>query len=153
MLAAFVIDLDDVLAVFATAGDAGVEIRARTVAIERRDVAELIAAAVTPATLRDTAAWLRAAADLVKALPSPALDAIAAARRAIIIPEDVLWRIPFEALPLRDGFLGDQAEIVYASSVAALLRPPGAPAIPAARPAPRSWREARPTLRLHSLPG
>jgi CHAT domain-containing protein len=36
----------------------------------------------------------------------------------------VLWRVPFEALPLHDAYLGDRAVVTYASSLSARVRPP-----------------------------
>ena len=36
------------------------------------------------------------------------------------MPDDVLWRVPFEALPVDDGFLGDRTTIVYAGSATSL---------------------------------
>jgi hypothetical protein len=66
----------------------------------------------------------------------------------IIVPDDLLWKVPFEALPAGETFLASQARVTYATSLAALAlqrsaamaAPPdhflagiaGAPAIPAA---------------------
>ncbi len=131
VIAQFVIDDDDLLAVFASNREGEVVISAQTLAITRRELAERIAAAVKPAALEDVGAWRTAAASLVRALPPKAFDAISAARRAIVVPDDVLWRVPFEALPLRNGYLGDSVEISYASSVGSLVRPPHAQVVAA----------------------
>ena len=43
-------------------------------------------------------------------------------RRAILIPHEMLWRVPFEALPAGHGWLMDRVEVVYAASLEALRR-------------------------------
>jgi CHAT domain-containing protein len=43
-------------------------------------------------------------------------------RRAILIPHEMLWRVPFEALPSGNGWLMDRVEVVYAASLEALRR-------------------------------
>jgi CHAT domain-containing protein len=48
------------------------------------------------------------------------------ATRAIVIPHEVLWRVPFEALPTENGYLADTMSIAYAPSVTALVRAPRA---------------------------
>ena len=123
VLAEFVIDEDELLAVFVSRRDDRVEIGAQTVPITRRALAERIAKAIKPETLDNAVAWRTASADLITAIPPKALEAIAAARRAILVPDDVLWRVPLEALPRVNGYLGDRVEIAYASSVTALVRP------------------------------
>ncbi len=51
---------------------------------------------------------------------------MAAAPRAIVVPDDVLWRVPFEALPVKAGELADGTTVMYAGSVTSLVRPPAA---------------------------
>ena len=41
-----------------------------------------------------------------------------------MIPHEVLWRVPFEALPTENGYLADTTTVVYAGSVTALVRTP-----------------------------
>ena len=68
----------------------------------------------------------------------------------VIVPDDLLWKVPFEALPSGEGALGERVRVTYATSLATLaasVRPPwprlrpaatvtaallAAPAIPAA---------------------
>jgi CHAT domain-containing protein len=47
-----------------------------------------------------------------------------AAPHAIVIPDDVLWRVPFEALPVEAGVLADRTTIMYAESATSLVRAP-----------------------------
>jgi CHAT domain-containing protein len=55
------------------------------------------------------------------------------AANVAIIPHDVLWRVPFDALPSGKGYLGDRARIAVGGSAAMLAR--------AARSAPRDATE------------
>jgi len=125
VFAEFVIDEEDLLVLLLVRGPDKVECRAFASAVSRLALAEGIARAVEPAALRSDEAWRLASADLMKAIPAGALAAIAAAPRAIIAPDDVLWRVPFEALPVETGFLADRTTIVYAGSATSLVRGPG----------------------------
>ena len=131
VVALFAIDDDDLVAVTAASREDGsVDFRAQVTPTTRQALAERIAAVVTPAALSDVAAWRTASISLLKVLPRAAIDAIAAARQAVVLPDDVLWRVPFEALPAGDKFVGDRTAITYAGSVTSLLRPHEADAAP-----------------------
>jgi CHAT domain-containing protein len=91
-------------------------------------LAERIARAVDPAVLRSVDAWREAAAQLVTAIPPEVFDRLASAPRAIVVPDDVLWRVPFEALPVKVGELADRTTVVYAGSLTSLRRAPEAAA-------------------------
>ena len=74
-----------------------------------------------PETMRDASAWRTAALELIPGCrPS-------GRRRAIVIPHEVLWRVPFEALPVAGGYLADTTSVVYQPSVTALVRTPPPP--------------------------
>ena len=95
----FVVDDDDVLVVVASATpETGV--RAYASPIRRRALAERVSALLQPSTLRDAAAWRKAALEITRLFPEQVLSALAGASRVIVFPHDVIWRIPFEALPL-----------------------------------------------------
>ena len=49
-----------------------------------------------------------------------------AAPHAIVVPDDVLWRVPFEALPVEAGVLADRTTVMYAESATSLVRAPEA---------------------------
>jgi CHAT domain-containing protein len=106
-----------------TGGTAG--FLAKVTTITRQVLAERIAHAVDPAALKTVDAWRAASAELVAAIPPDVFVRMAAAPRAIIVPDDVLWRVPFEALPVKAGELADATTVVYAGSVTSLVRPPG----------------------------
>lgn len=59
--------------------------------------------------------------ELYDALIKPAAAELSDSRSLIIVPDGVLWNIPFEALqPQEDRYLIDQADISYVPSLAAL---------------------------------
>ena len=144
VLVSFVLEEDDVLvltAVRRTAGDAAgpaappaVTVAAHRSAVGRRDVAALVAGLQQPAILGDVAAWTKAASELVAAIPAPVQDIMRAASHVIVIPHDVLWRVPFEALPIGDAVLADRAAVSLAGSLDSLIRAGGS-AIREAQPA------------------
>ena len=75
-------------------------------------------------------------------LPAPVAGRLDAARQVTIVPHEILWRVPFQALPSGDGYLADHADVVVAGSVAmAALRPHKG-----RRGTDRCWRSAPATL-------
>jgi CHAT domain-containing protein len=67
--------------------------------------------------------WRQASADLFELVPAQAGSTLIAAASIVIVPDDVLWRVPFEAMPIGSEYLADRATITYATSVAAAARP------------------------------
>ena len=124
LLVEFVIDDEDLLVVVLARRPEGPECRTYVTSIWRQTLAERVARAVEPAALRSVAEWRVASADLMKAIPADAWTAIAAAPRVIVAPDDVLWRVPFEALPVEAGFLADRTTVMYVGSATSLVRAP-----------------------------
>lgn len=61
------------------------------------------------------------ARELYELLLKPAEDQIALKTRLVIVPDGLLWRLPFEALqPAEDHYLVDHAQVSYAPSLSAL---------------------------------
>ena len=119
-LAEFVIDDDDLLVLIATRGSRAPDCRAFLTSLSRQTLAERIAHAVEPGTLRDVAAWRQASVELMGSIPSGAWSLISDAPKVVLIPDDVLWRVPFEALPVGDGYLADRTAVLYAGSATSL---------------------------------
>jgi len=126
-LVEFVIDDDDLLVLLTMRDSTGPVCRVYLTSVPRQTLAERVAHAVDPATLRDMTLWRQASAELMTSIPSGAWSAIAEASTVVVIPDDVLWRVPFEALPVDDAFLADRATIVYAGSATSLLHIPSTP--------------------------
>jgi CHAT domain-containing protein len=123
----FVVDDEDVVVLSVRRGDEGPQIAAHVAALKRRALADRVAALTVPATLRSLEDWRRASSELVKSLPAATLPALASARHAVVIPHEMLWRVPFEALANGDRFVADGTAVVYAASVSTLLRTPPRP--------------------------
>lgn len=116
-------------------------VEAHVIPLKRRQLSQLSVSLLQPAVLADPRAWRRAAAEVTALLPSPVSSQLRSASRVTIVPHDVLWRIPFDALPSGDGYLSDKTSIVLAGSVAmaarALDRPPAPDAAMVAIAAPQ----------------
>jgi CHAT domain-containing protein/tetratricopeptide (TPR) repeat protein len=97
-------------------------IEAHVVPLKRRQIAEMTAAMLHPTALADPGAWKKAASELIALLPPPLVTRLDAASQIMIVPHEVLWRVPFQALPSGDGYLADHATVVLAGSVAMLRR-------------------------------
>jgi tetratricopeptide (TPR) repeat protein/CHAT domain-containing protein len=128
VLAEFVIDDEDLLIVILTRRAEDNECLTFLTPIRRGVLALRIAQAVERQVLRSVDEWRTASAEFMKAIPTPAWNAIAAAPAVVLVPDDVLWRVPFEALPVETGVLADRTTVVYAGSATSLVRvPPSAP--------------------------
>jgi CHAT domain-containing protein/uncharacterized protein HemY len=71
-----------------------------------------------------------AAQELYELLLKPAEDQIGLKTKLVIVPDGLLWRLPFEALqPEEDHYVVDQKQVTYASSLSALreMRKPRLP--------------------------
>jgi tetratricopeptide (TPR) repeat protein/CHAT domain-containing protein len=130
----FVIDDEALLAVVAERIGESAAFLAKVTPISRQTLAERIARALDPAALRTVEAWRTASTELVAAIPPDIFARMAAAPRAIVVPDDVLWRVPFEALPVKAGELADGTSVIYAGSVTSLIRTPATSPEPGAVP-------------------
>ena len=121
VLLEFIVDEDDVLALLAEPGGEP-RVVAKLTTLKRRALAERVNSLLRPAVLKDSHAWRMAASGILELLPSDAPARLAAAATVIVVPHDILWRVPFEALPVGDGLLGDRTQVSYAGSRMALVR-------------------------------
>jgi CHAT domain-containing protein/tetratricopeptide (TPR) repeat protein len=119
----FVIDDEDLLASVVVRRGDRTEVHAYVTAVSRQTLAQRIAHALEPAVLQDVEAWRRAAADLLSAIPAPLWSDVSTASHVVIVPDGVLWRVPFEALPVGAGSLADATTVAYAGSVTSLTLP------------------------------
>ena len=135
VLLQFVVDEHDVVVLAASrlSSDAAVELSARAVSIERHVLAERIARALDGKALASVEAWRQGSVELFQILPEGITSRLVGATSIIVMPDDLLWRVPFEAAPAGTGFVADHATIVYAASVATAVRAPAAPPTDPAR--------------------
>ncbi len=108
---------DVLLAVVARHTGDGVAFNAHFEGASRRQVAERVARLMDPATQISESAWRLDAAALIPGLAA----VVGRASRAIVIPHEILWRVPFEAIPTESGYLADATSVVYVPSVSALI--------------------------------
>jgi tetratricopeptide (TPR) repeat protein/CHAT domain-containing protein len=120
LLVEFAIGDESVLVVTARRVEKRVEFAAALATMDRKTLATQVAALIQPETLRDPQAWRRASHQFVEKLPLTWGDA----SLAIVIPHEILWRVPFEALPSAVGQVVDSTSVSYAPSVTALVRTP-----------------------------
>jgi tetratricopeptide (TPR) repeat protein len=120
VLVEIVVTDEATLTVVAKRGAEAVEFTSHVEPSRRKVIAERVAGLTQPAVFQDEKAWRRATSELIPGLSAT----FGHASRAIVIPHGVLWRVPFEALPVEDGYLADSMSITYAPSVTALVRAP-----------------------------
>jgi CHAT domain-containing protein len=139
------VDEHDLLVLWARRTHERVDFAARVVPLTRRLLAERVAALLHPDALRTLDAWRQTSAEFFKALPATLLETLGGARRAIVIPHEVLWRVPFEAMLIENRYLAERTTVAYAPSVTALVRPP-APAVRSAETGVTFFGAAAPRL-------
>lgn len=135
------VDAEALVAVWAWPQDGAVALATGARRLPRGDLAEQVARLQQPAVLQDPVAWRNEAGRFVALLPDGLGVRLRRASRVLLVPHDILWRIPFEALPQGDGYLADAAGIAYATSLAARLRVPDVE-----RPAPAALLAIAPSL-------
>jgi tetratricopeptide (TPR) repeat protein len=122
VLLSLVVDLDGVLAVTVRHAEGRLLVEADTTAIPRREVIRLVGRLQQLEIVADATAWREAARASVSLLPPRTLDRLAAASRLYVLPHDILWRIPFGALPVGRDILLERAAVLTAASLDGLLR-------------------------------
>ena len=93
-------------------------VAASLTAIDRRQLSEQINEVMTPAVLSDPEAWKKQTAAIAGSLLAPIAPRLAGRERAVIIPDDVLWKLPFESLSTTEAPL--KMPVTYATSLATL---------------------------------
>ena len=115
----FVIDDDDQLHAFVVRRDPTRRIVCRTTQIERKPLEDRINRFVNAITNRDLD-YRESARDVYELLIRPIEKELSGAKALLIVPDEVLWRVPFCALVDANGhFFIERAPIVYAPSITA----------------------------------
>ena len=121
LLVTYLVTDDELLIVSAASGEDAPDVIASIAPIDRRGFADALAAAMQPAALRSRDDWNTRAAPLSAALIAPIAARLSGRDRVIVVPDDVLWKVPFEALPFAGGDLASRARVSYATSLATLM--------------------------------
>ena len=80
--------------------------------------------------LQDPVEWRKKAMPLAAALLDPIAGPLRDREHIVVVPDDVLWRLPFEALPAGDADLSSRARVTYATSLATLAAERAIPVLP-----------------------
>jgi CHAT domain-containing protein/tetratricopeptide (TPR) repeat protein len=129
VLLQFVVGEETLLVLIGRRTENGVQVSSLFEKVSRKVLADRVAKLTQPETMKDPAQWRKAALELVPGLTAN----VGTATRAIVIAHEILWRVPFEALPAETGYLADKTSVIYAPSATALVaRAPTAPPEPPA---------------------
>lgn len=119
---------EELLVLVVTRGESEPEVTSAILPLTRHSLADEVAAAMKPAVLSDAAAWRAASGKLRSSLLAPIADRLRDRDACVFVPDDVIWKVPIEALPLdaaRKGADGDMdlashMRVTYATSFATL---------------------------------
>jgi tetratricopeptide (TPR) repeat protein len=120
LLVAYLVADDELLIVTVSHGEGAPDVAASAAALDRRAFADAIAAALQAPVLQDAAQWRTRAAPLAAALIEPIAPRLAERDRIVFVPDDLLWKVPFDALPLGGGDVTSRANATYATSLTTL---------------------------------
>jgi tetratricopeptide (TPR) repeat protein len=121
----FVVDEDDLVVLVSGEGEPqeGEPRRAAVVVpVSHQALAERVARIVDPVSLKSIETWRKASGEVFDLMPDAIRLPLVSAKRVVVIPDDVLWRMPFEAMPIAEQFLADGRVVTYAGSLFALAR-------------------------------
>jgi tetratricopeptide (TPR) repeat protein len=116
----FVVHEDSLLVLVVRRGENGLRFSSQFEPASRRRLADRVTRLLQPEPLRDIVSWRKATLEFIPGLAAT----FGTATRAIVVPHEVLWRVPFEALATEDGLLADRTSITYAPSLTMLARAP-----------------------------
>jgi tetratricopeptide (TPR) repeat protein len=111
---------DELLVVTISRGETAVDVVATLVPLKRRDLADKVEQAMQSGVLKDAVEWRQKATPISTALLDPIAGRLRDRDRVVIVPDDYLWKLPFEALPVGDADLSAQLRVTYATSLATL---------------------------------
>jgi tetratricopeptide (TPR) repeat protein len=120
LLVEYLVGDDEMLIVTVARGEKGPDVAATLVPFKRRDLAEKIEQAMQPAVLQDVVEWRKKSVPISTTLIDPIAARLRDRDRVVVVPDDLLWKVPFEALPLAEGTLSSQRRVTYATSLATL---------------------------------
>jgi tetratricopeptide (TPR) repeat protein len=122
LLISLYLDLDGVLAVTVRRDDGGLRVDADVSSIPRREVQRRVGVLRQPEIVADERAWRESARAMAALLPTPMVERLSRASRVYVLPHDILWRVPFAALPIDNRLLIDTATVMTGGSLEGLLR-------------------------------
>jgi tetratricopeptide (TPR) repeat protein len=137
LIAVYLVTDDELMIVTVARGESGPDVTAVTKPINRRTFAETLTSAMQAGVLQNAGDWRTHATPLGLALIDPIASRLDGRDRVVIVPDDLLWKVPFEALPRGDADVASSTTVTYATSLATLaLQRRAAPAPAETRPTP-----------------
>ena len=118
----YVASHDRLLILAITPGKTGVNVSSTIVPFNRREFAGSVARALEPGALRDAEEWISRSGPLAAALLAPVADRLVDRDWIVVLPDGLLWKIPFEALRVGDADLAALASVTYATSLATWIQ-------------------------------
>ncbi|MEO6235733.1 MAG: tetratricopeptide repeat protein [Vicinamibacterales bacterium] len=119
LLLEYLVGDDEVLAVSVAHG-AAPDLAAAVLPVNRRTLATQIDQLMQPRVLQDQVEWRTRAMPIAAALLEPLAGRLRQRDRLVIVPDDLLWRVPFEALPAGESDVAAEVAVTYATSLATL---------------------------------
>ena len=136
LIVSFVLDDEDLLVLTAARQESDGDVQpalvveAHVMHVKRRHVNATVLALQQQAAQNDAAGWQAALNDLASFIPPAVRARLETAGRILVLPHDVLWRVPFEALPSGGRLLGDHATVSVSGSLASLIEAFATPPAP-----------------------
>ena len=120
LIVEYLVSDDELLTVTAARGEDGPDVRALVVPFKRRELADQIAKALQPSVLADVAEWQKQSSVIATTLLGAIGERLSGRDRCTIVPDDLLWKVPFEALTVGDAPLAARIRVGYATSLGAM---------------------------------
>jgi hypothetical protein len=120
LLIEYLVTDDELLTITAARGEDGPDVRALIVPFKRREVADQIAKALQASVLADAGEWQKQSSPIAVALLGAIAERLNGRDRCTIVPDDLLWKVPFEALSIGEGPVAGRIRVGYATSLAAM---------------------------------
>lgn len=134
LIVEYLVGDEELLTVSVAHADGSPDVAATVTPLARRDLADRIERATQAATLADIVEWRKQTIALAASLLGPLASRLADRDRVIVVPDDVLWRVPFEALPVGEVDFASGRRVTYATSLATLSLQRRIPAVADAEP-------------------
>jgi tetratricopeptide (TPR) repeat protein len=120
LIVEYLVSDDELLTVTAASGEDGPDVRALVVPFKRRELADQIAKAMQSSVLADVAEWQKQSSAIATTLLGAIGERLSGRDRCTIVPDDLLWKVPFEALVIGDAPLAARVRVGYATSLVSM---------------------------------
>jgi tetratricopeptide (TPR) repeat protein len=116
----YVVNDEELLILAAAPAEERLDVTSAIVPFDRQQVSARVNQALEPASRDKAAEWRKRSAPLAGMLVEPIAGRLSGHDRVIVLPDDLLWKIPFEALDPGEGDLASRAGVTYGTSLITL---------------------------------